>query len=181
MPQLMPSEFLERMMLVHLPFGEGVVIGFVVDSENAYSYVTEENKEEWQVTTQVIQDTAMANLHRRSQGIEMTAVPRPNGLFLVNTMDGFDAVRILDEQLQELIAENIGLPFFAGIPNRDFLICWSKNEDRDFQDRMISQISEDFDEQPYPLSRSAFEIKEAGKIVQVQPSIDSRAQTADLN
>jgi len=181
MPQLMPVSFLEKMPLVNLPFSAEIVIGFVIDTEKAYSYVNEQQRVRWQVSTDAIRDTAFTNLRSRSQGIEMVAVPKPNGLFVVNTLDGFDAVRLLDEELQELVAEHIGSPFLAGIPNRDFLICWSKNDDRDFQGQMITQVSNDFDERPYPLSRVVFEIIPGREIAEVARPTDARASAADLN
>ncbi|HLA94243.1 MAG TPA: hypothetical protein VK612_00880, partial [Pyrinomonadaceae bacterium] len=93
-----------------------------------------------------------------------------------------DAVRIVDEGLQQLISEQIGSPFYAGVPNRDFLICWSKNNDKEFQNQMRSQISSDFDERPYPLSRNAFEVNAGGKITPaIFSDFDERALSAESN
>ncbi len=182
MPQLMPQEFLEKFDLVHFPFGDNVVLGFVFDTESAYSYVRSEERSAWKVDEETIRSASFVNLSERSNGIEMAAFPGDNGLFVVNTLDGFDAVRILDKGLQELVAEHLGSPFFAGVPNRDFLICWSKNDDAEFQGRMRTQISSDFDERPYPLSRSVFKVS-AGGLIQMETfeGDDPRALTAENN
>jgi len=59
-------------------------------------------------------------------------------------------------------------PFLFGVPNRDFLICWSKNNDTAFQDRMGDQIAQDYDERSYPLSRFVFEVSGSGEILQLK-------------
>jgi hypothetical protein len=84
--------------------------------------------------------------------------------------------------MRAVVAEHIGSPFFAGVPNRDFLICWSATGDREFQEKMRQQISSDFDEQPYPLCRLALIVTEDGEIeIAASAKPDSRAANADLN
>lgn len=184
MPQLMPEAFVQMapVELAYKEFVEGVAVGFVIDGESTYSYANVESLEKWGVDVETLYATALENLHARSQGIEMMAFPGDNGFFIINTTDGFDAVRLLSPEMREVIAEHIGSPFYAGIPNRDFLICWSAAGDEDFQDKMRQQISSDFDEQAYPLSRRALEVTEDGQIrFAATTDPDVRAATADLN
>lgn len=182
MPQLMSESFLENLELVSFPFGGGIVIGFVVDSEKTYSYVSRNDIERWTVNELEIYDVALKNLNARSLGLEAVAVPGPNGLFVVNTLDGFDAVRVISADLRNYCAQVIGSKFYIGVPNRDFLICWSKSGDREFQDRIRAQVAHDFDERPYPLSPLVFEVDEIGefRIIASEQS-DPRAAAADNN
>lgn len=182
MPQLMPEEYLTTMDLVHLPFGDEVVIGFVIDSEDAYSYVRETTISEWGIDTTEVRSTAISNLNESSKGIETSVFPGDNGIFAVNTLDGFDAVRIIVPDLQQLIGEHIGTPFYVGVPNRDFLICWSKNDDKEFQSEMASQVNSDFAERPYPLSGRTFVVNSNGSISLAEISdADPRSLTAETN
>lgn len=184
MPQLMPAEFLKMapVDLVYRQFVDGVVLGVVIDSESNYQYVNVEGRDEWGIEADDIFDAAFENLNQRSQGIEMMAFPGENGFFIINTRDGFDAVRILSPEMRAVVAEHIGSPFFAGIPNRDFLICWSASGDAEFQMKMRQQISSDFDEQPYPLCREALNVPEDGEIeIAESAEPDVRAANADLN
>jgi Protein of unknown function (DUF1444) len=182
MPQLMPLDFLEKMKLVHFPFGDEIVLGIVIDNPEAYGYVLNSKLIDWDVDGDELRKVAIENLSRRSRGIEMIAVPGDNAMFIVQTMDGFDAVRIVDPEMRSFIAEHIGSPFYFGVPNRDFLICWSKSGDTAFQEQMRSQISNDFDEQPYPLSRHAFEASADGEIRLAALKLsDPRAAAAENN
>lgn len=165
-PQIMPIEYKGQFPVVNFPLGEEVLIGFVIDSEKAYQYVTKDNLKEWKIEVSELEKTALENLAEISHDIEMTFVPPPNTMFVINTMDGFDAVRILLPDLQDFIAEKLGKSFYFGISNRDFLICWSKNSDADFQTTVRNQIAVDFTERPYPLSKFTFEFQINGKIVQ---------------
>lgn len=164
MPQLMPAEFTSKVPLVSSDFGDGVNLGFVLDTEETYSYISEKDLERWSVAESDVRDAAIENLKERTRGLEMMVIPGDNAFAMVKTMDGFDAVRIILPGLHTFFAESIGMPFYFGIPNRDFLICWSKKGDKEFQSQMRSQISADFDQQPYPLSRRAFEVIEEGDI-----------------
>ena len=181
-PQLMPTEFLEKIPLVHQEFGDNVVLGYVIDSDEAYSYVSIADMDRWKIDQEELQGVALKNLADRSRGIEINAFDRPNGFVVINTLDGFDAVRIVSPGIQEFVAEIIGKPFRFGVPNRDFLICWELNEDIDFQMRFVQQISQDFAERPYPLSPKVFEVPQYGLIPQVEfEKADPRADTAEYN
>ena len=182
MPQLMPKEFLKDFPLVSFPIGEEVFLGFVIDSEKAYSYVSKADVEGWGVNELEIYSVSLDNLKERSNGIEADAYPGLDGFVVVNTMDGFDAVRIVLTELRESFSEIIGVPFYFGVPNRDFLICWAKNGNKDFQGRMRVQVSQDFDERPYPLSRFVFEALENGELKQVvDVAFDPRLVSAENN
>ncbi|MGD9561192.1 MAG: DUF1444 family protein [Pyrinomonadaceae bacterium] len=164
MPQLMPAEFNSKLPLVSSDFGNGISLGFVLDTEESYSYVSHNDIEGWSVAESEVREAATENLKDRTRGMEMLTIPGDNAFAIVNTRDGFDAVRISLPGMRTFFAESIGSPFYFGIPNRDFLICWSANGDKEFQMQMRSQISADFDQQPYPLSRCAFEVTEENEI-----------------
>lgn len=170
MPQLMPAEFLSKLPLASFEFGDQVLLGFVLDTEHAYSYVTEKELDQWAISKELLRETAFENLKERSNGIEMMAIPGDNAFVIVSTMDGFDAARIVVPEMQQYFKETIGGSFYFGVPNRDFLICWSKSGDKKFQADMRAQVSSDFDDRPYPLSGRAFEITDDG--IRPETSVD---------
>ena len=151
-PQIMPAEFVEKLPIVHLPLGEDVLIGIVLDSEAGYSYVRDDDAALWGRTAEELFDTAVANLSEASQQMPMAMFPEPNLAIVIETKDGYDAARILLPGLREFVAEKLGEPFFAGIPNRDFLIMWSQDADEGFQTFCRQKIGEDAQQQDHPLS-----------------------------
>jgi hypothetical protein len=78
----------------------------------------------------------------------------------VQERDGYAAVRIVLPSLRRRIAAKLGSPFYMGVPNRGFLVCWS----RDFgkADDFREQVANDFEGRPHPLSPVVFLVDEHG-------------------
>jgi hypothetical protein len=165
--QIMPVEYADRFSAVNFPLGDEVVIGIVVDDENSYRYTTENDLVTWEVSKDEIYQTALQNLKAKSSDIEMSVIPEPFGLVVINTMDSFDAARILLPALRKFFAEQIGSPFYFGIPNRDFLICFSSTAGEEMQRNIRNQIVNDNAERPYPLSRHIFMVDGKNEIKQL--------------
>jgi hypothetical protein len=166
--QLMPTEYTRQFDALALPFSDEVLIGFVVDGEGAYRYITDDDLAGWEINITDVKRAAFENLVGISNNIEMTLVPEPNSMIALNTLDGFDAVRIILPDFQRFCKEKLGPSFYFGIPNRDFLICWAKDAEPEFQSKIISQIRNDFAEMPYSLSEYHFELLPDGEISKVK-------------
>ena len=71
-------------------------------------------------------------------------------MILFQTMDGYDASRILLPTLHDRLREHLGSPFAAGIPNRDILLCF--RDDEETVSRLKAQIAEDFRRMPHQVT-----------------------------
>jgi Protein of unknown function (DUF1444) len=151
-PQIMPASYAEQVPIVHLPLAEDVLIGIVLDSDAGYSYVRQEDAALWGRTPEELFATAVENLNEASRELPMTMFPEPNLAIVIETKDGYDAARILLPNIRQFVAEKLGEPFFAGIPNRDFLIMWSREACEDFQMFCRQRIAADAEQQDHPLS-----------------------------
>ena len=156
-PQLMPAEYLDRMPLAHLPFGEGLVLGFVLDRPDTYAYVLVKDIERWGVALDQVNAVAFDNLDGISQGVPLQPSTGPDPFVAVGVNDGYDAVRLLSPQFRASVAKQLGSPFYAAIPNRDFLIMWSAKASPSFLAHAREQAVRDSRDQPYPLTPSIFE------------------------
>lgn len=178
--QIMPIEYGDKMPILHFPLGDEVIIGIAIDDEKSYRYTTEKDLESWQVSAEDVYQTAEQNLSEKTKGIEMMVVP--NNLAIVNTLDSFDAARILLPELRQFFAENLGTPFYFGIPNRDFLICFSAEADEEMQQNIRNQIQNDVGERPYPLSKFIFCVDGKNEIKQLNlPQVNTNKQNMNLN
>jgi len=151
-PQFMPARYIDQAPIVHLPLGDDVLIGIVLDSDAGYSYVRADDAALWGRTAAELFETAVANLSEASKQLPMAMFPEPNLAIVIETKDGYDAARLLLPGIRQFAAEKLGEPFFAGIPNRDFLIMWSRDASDEFQTFCRQKIGEDFHEQDHPLS-----------------------------
>jgi hypothetical protein len=150
--QLMPAAFTRPGVSVTYPFLNDVLISVVVDAEHGYAYVRTEDVQRWNVGLVDLYEAARENLELASQDLDVSFFPGPPPLVALDTTDGYAAARILLPSLRQIICEKIGSPFFAGIPNRDFLIMWSTDCEPEFRAHMRRQLIEDAQSQSYPLS-----------------------------
>lgn len=166
-PQIMPPEYGQQAPIVSFPFGDTLSIGIVVDDENGCVYLTREDADRWQRTPESLLETAIENLHQASRELTMESTENDEVKFIgIETEDGFDAARILIPSLRGFIADRIGNPFYFGVPNRDFLICWNMDASDQFMQFAKNKLRKDFENQPYPLSPSVFEIDSDGKLTE---------------
>jgi hypothetical protein len=156
--QLMPAEFATRTPLLSFPFLDDVLVGVVVDSPTGYVYLRVEDARSWQQSPIDIYEVAVTNLNDASPGTSMSFMPAPNALIGVEAKDGYDAARILVPAIRKVASEKLGEPFYAGIPNRDFLIMWSANNPENFQRFAREKIAKDFIEQSHPLTATVLKV-----------------------
>ena len=98
-----------------------------LDSPQNFAYIVESALKRWKLSVDEVHELAIRNLVERSAELEVKAGQDEEGrvaLAVIQTMDGYDASRILLPTLHERLSQYLGSPFLAGIPNRDFLICF---------------------------------------------------------
>jgi uncharacterized protein YtpQ (UPF0354 family) len=139
--------------MVTQPLVPGLTIAYAVDSQRSLWYIAKATFEKWNISLDALHEKAMANLIDRSQAIAAHAAQDEDGsinLILFQTMDGFDATRILLPTLHSRLREHLGSPFVAGIPNRDILLCF--RDDEETVERLKKQIADDYIKMPHPIT-----------------------------
>ena len=129
---------------------EGLRVAYAIDSDRTIAYIPEAQFEQWDVSRDDLHDAAISNLVARSESMSAHAAQDEDGrvnLILFQTMDGYDASRILLPSLHEKLREYLGSPFGAGIPNRDILLCFRNDEET--VDRLREQIADDHKKLPH--------------------------------
>ncbi|MBM3846629.1 MAG: hypothetical protein FJ405_10150 [Verrucomicrobia bacterium] len=160
--QLTSESILSSAPLAHVPLGGGLVKLAVVDSDVAFRYISAEDLIRWRINWDELEITACSNLNEACQGrTQVSYVPGPDRLIAVQTLDGFDAARILIPDFRAFVASKLGSPFLFGVPNRDFLICWSHDNSESFLKLTRGRLQQDHKSQPYPISPEVFEANRA--------------------
>jgi uncharacterized protein YtpQ (UPF0354 family) len=139
-------------MLVE-PLLPGLMIAYAIDSQRSLWYISEPTFKKWKITREALHEKALENLVAKSQAIAAHAAQDPDGsinLILFQTMDGFDASRLLLPTLHDRLREHLGSPFVAGIPNRDILLCF--RDDDETVERLREQIDADYQKMPHPIT-----------------------------
>jgi uncharacterized protein YtpQ (UPF0354 family) len=159
--QFMRTENSLSAPVITFPFGGDVVVAIAIDMTDAYSYVSPANLQQWKVWEQEAYEQALSNLDDASAGIQLHATDVPQRLLAIQTRDGYDAARLLLPDMRKLAVEHLDELCYAAIPNRDFLIMWSRSNSEEFHTQVRAQIRQDSENQPYPLTSTIFIVTEA--------------------
>jgi len=156
-PRIMPMVVAEnadpRHIAVMQPLIPGLSIAYGIDNDRTISHVTRKRLQKWKVTVEELHETAITNLTAKSQPIAAHAAQDDQGkmeLILFQTMDGYDASRILLPDLNQKLREHLGSPFAAAIPNRDILLCF--RDDEATVAHLRPQIAKDFAQMPHQIT-----------------------------
>ena len=132
---------------------EGLMVAYAIDNDRTIAYIPRKRFESWGVSLETLHKTAIDNLTARSEAISAHAAQDEDGrvnLILFQTMDGYDASRILLPTLHDRLREHLGSPFAAGIPNRDILLCF--RDDEETIARLSQQIADDYQKMPHQVT-----------------------------
>lgn len=135
------------------PLIAGLSVAYAVDSDRSLWYIPKGTLTNWRISIDELHDRAIANLVERSQAIAAHAAQDTDGtinLILFQTMDGFDASRLLLPTLHERLREHLGSPFAAAVPNRDILLCFRNDEQT--VGRLREQVANDYGQMPHPVT-----------------------------
>ena len=135
------------------PLVPGLCVGYVVDGDRTIAYVSQDAVRRWQTDLDDLHERAMRNLVERSENMKAHAAQDAEGeinLILFQTLDGYDASRLLLPNLHERLREHLGSPFVAAVPNRDILLCF--RNDPETIDSLRQQIRTDFHTMPHQVT-----------------------------
>ncbi|CAN5591445.1 hypothetical protein BH09PLA1_BH09PLA1_11080 [soil metagenome] len=138
---------------VSQPLVADLHIAYAIDSDRTIAYIPKAQFDSWKISIEDLHNVALANLVSRSESIAAHAAPDGQGrvsLILFQTMDGFDASRVLLPTLHERLREYLGSPFAAGIPNRDILLCF--RNDPETVENLRKQIATDYQNMPHQVT-----------------------------
>lgn len=106
--------------------------------------------------------TAFRNLEREMSAATLeTSNVDGVALGFISTVLPFKAALILAPNLKKHIAEKVGWPVLAVVPDRDFLYLWAARHS-DFAGRVGEVVVREYAKAPYPISTEIFEISDLG-------------------
>jgi len=153
-PQFFPAHWLDDAPdIVFSSFPSRIRIGYVVRHNGGYSYLMRPRLKEVGVSLETLHNSALDDLRAMPiGGLQVGQTPGGPEVFLTGVADNFQAARILLPNVQAAIVQQLGKEFLAAIPCRDWFICWSKNQSKEWQDRNVAKALEDFTNDAYNLT-----------------------------
>ncbi len=174
-PQVKPISYLEMVRaqgipsLVSRPLVADLVITYVMDRPDSMIPITVRHTATWQIDEPTLHQIAMSNLAGRETEYSVGG-QGPHQLFFCQSMDGYDATRILlADLLDEWAARLRPHRLLLGLPNRDFLIGFS-DADPDTVAAIAAQVRRDAASRPYSITGRLL-VWENGTLREYQPIV----------
>lgn len=132
---------------------EGLQVAYAIDQDRTISYIPPDRFADWSISLEQLHELALTNLVKRSESMAAHAAEDEEGnvnLILFQTIDGYDASRILLPGLHERLRPYLDSPFGAAIPNRDMLLCFRNDEET--VSRLANQVADDYRQMPHQIT-----------------------------
>ncbi|MHC4995384.1 MAG: DUF1444 family protein [Planctomycetota bacterium] len=159
LPRIQPESILDEDTpphIVHQPYINGTVIVFMIDLGGASTPVTAEHQVRWGINTDELDLLARDNLADHKPNLELNLYQGEQGAAALFTIgDGYDASRLLLDNLFPKLAPEMGGNFHVAIPSRDTFIAFP-TEPRPFVHKLKGRIQSDFKRLPYPITADLF-------------------------
>lgn len=160
-PTLVPHDYARRFELSGKVFADDLWEALVIDSPQSTRYVRTLDLSAWQVELNPLLHLAESALWQDIRALPLIAESptdsaKPGKFIGVDTHDGYAAARLALPEFRDALAKELSYPFYAAVPNRDFLIAWSK--DYAFADQFAAKVSEDFRTRSHPISSRVYRV-----------------------
>lgn len=159
-PQLVPSDFgANNPDLLRRAFLPGVDLAYAIDEVERYALVLTPQAASWGVGEDDLYAVALANLAAACEpgklAVTLPSEPGGEGRWVaLDSDDGYAAARVLVPAMRQRLAALLGEPFYVALPNRDFLVAWSR--DSSFHAAFAERARQDFAHKHHPLSPEVF-------------------------
>ncbi|MFG0258492.1 MAG: DUF1444 family protein [Phycisphaerales bacterium JB043] len=166
MPRIHPEgvfNHLDKEQVACVPYVNGTVILFVIDLPQMTVSITTEQMIRWGVTPDELDQIARQNLRETSDDVEMQVIDSEDGgrAAILSERDGYDAARLLLEDLYTKLAPELGGNFLVATPARDVFVAMTANPEA-FIQRVRDRVDEDYVKLPYPITTDLFLVTRDG-------------------
>jgi hypothetical protein len=160
--QLVPASVARHDSLIVFPLHHAVVIAVVVDDADGYAFIRHQDAARWGLPPGRLYAKAEEGLRLASADVRPQFVHRPNRCIVLTNRDGYDAARLLLPDFRMFMGKHLSTPFFAALPNRDFLLAWAEDCEPAFHAYAHDKVMRSWTERPHPLTGDLFRVDDKG-------------------
>jgi uncharacterized protein YtpQ (UPF0354 family) len=156
MPRIQPLSLFDHLnpdMVAHVPYVNDTVVTFVIDLPQMTVSINTEQMLRWGLTADDLDLLARKNLSRCTSEMGLRVISSEEGgrAAVFNGHDGYDASRLLLDELYATLAPEFGGDFLVAIPCRDVLVAFAR-EPGEFVERLRDRVRRDYQRLPYPIT-----------------------------
>lgn len=166
MPRIQPEAIfnhLSREQVAHAPWVNDTVIVFVIDMPNMTVSVTTEQMIRWGVSVEELEEIARRNLAEYTPALEFRTLESDEGgrAVVLSLQDGYDASRLLLNELFPTLSPQLHGDFYVATPSRDMFLALTRAPDG-FVHRVCERVARDYARLPYPITDRLFYVTRDG-------------------
>lgn len=166
MPRIQPESIfnhLSRELVAHVPFVNDTVVVFVIDMPHMTVSVTTEQMIRWGTEPDELDEIARKNLAEYTRELDFRYLDTEDGgkALLLSEQDGYDASRLLLQDLYDRLAPELEGDFFVATPSRDMMLALTRDPEP-FVEHVKSRVDHDYARLPYPITSHFFYVTRDG-------------------
>ncbi|OXA78842.1 hypothetical protein SAMN05444397_108131 [Flavobacterium aquidurense] len=137
---------------------------FMVNTNNNFSFISEDDLIDWNLDLEELKNQVDLNLDTFSDKVKIEIEDVENhklGMIDIEEV-WLKSACLFSSKIKYLVQGNIGFPFYAVIPVRDFCYIFGEQDFEYFSERLGSVIVEEYEKSGYPITTEILKFTENG-------------------
>ena len=137
---------------------------FMVNTNNNFSFISDDDLIDWKLDLDALKNQVNLNLDTFVDKIQIEVEDVDNHkLGMINIEEVWlKSACLFSSKIKNLVKSNIGFPFYAVIPVRDFCYIFGEQDFEYFSERLGSVVVEEYEKSGYPITTEILKFSETG-------------------
>lgn len=137
---------------------------FVLNINNGFSFITKEELSDWKKDLNELEKQADFNLGRLLDKVKIEFEDIDNHkLGMINIQEvSLKSSCLFSSKIKNLVENNIGFPFYAVLPVRDFCYIFAEEDFEYFSQRLGPVVLDEYNNSGYPITTEILRFSETG-------------------
>lgn len=137
---------------------------FMVNTNNNFSFISDDDLIDWNLDLEELKSQVDLNLDTFLDKVKIEVEDVDNHkLGMINVEDVWlKSASLFSSKIKDLVQNNIGFPFYAIIPVRDFCYIFGEQDFGYFSERLGSVVVDEYEKSGYPITTEILKFSENG-------------------
>ncbi|TPG45420.1 hypothetical protein [Flavobacterium pectinovorum] len=161
--QFFPNDF-EFENLIHEKVTNEFSKVFMVNTNNNFSFISDDDLIDWDLDVEELKNQVNLNLDTFLDKVKIEIEDIDNhklGMIDIEEV-WLKSACLFSSKIKDLVKNNIGFPFYAVIPVRDFCYIFGEQDFEYFSERLGSVVVEEYEKSGYPITTEILKFSETG-------------------
>ena len=137
---------------------------FMLNNNNNFSFISDDDLIDWNLDLEELKNQVDLNLNTFLDKVQIEIEDVDNhklGMIHVEEV-WLKSACLFSSKIKDLVKNNIGFPFYAVIPVRDFCYIFGEQDFGYFSERLGSVVVEEYEKSGYPITTEILKFSETG-------------------